>query len=80
VSQQELLEKVEGALDSLGIDHMVTGAVASSTQGAPRMTHDIDFVVSIKGSRCGGHSRGTSAARLDVTTLVERLRGEASPL
>ncbi len=41
-------------LDSLGIDHMVTGAVASSMQGAPRMTHDIDIVVSIKEADAAG--------------------------
>lgn len=32
-------------LDDLGIDYMVTGSVASSLQGEPRSTHDIDLVV-----------------------------------
>jgi hypothetical protein len=47
VSQQELLSRVIGALDDLGIDYMVTGSLASSLQGEPRSTHDIDLVVAL---------------------------------
>lgn len=45
MSQQELLEAVIGALEALEIQYMVTGAVVSSMQGEPRLTHDIDFVI-----------------------------------
>jgi len=45
MSQQQLLEKVVPVLDSLGIDYMITGSLASSMQGEPRSTHDIDLVV-----------------------------------
>jgi hypothetical protein len=45
MSQQQLLEKVLPLLDSLGIDYMITGSIASSIQGEPRSTHDIDLVV-----------------------------------
>ncbi|MGC8640973.1 MAG: hypothetical protein ACP5XB_13995 [Isosphaeraceae bacterium] len=34
-------------LDDLGIRYMVTGSLASSIQGAPRLTHDIDLVVEL---------------------------------
>lgn len=37
-----------GALESAGIDYMVTGSIASSLQGEPRLTHDIDVVVAIQ--------------------------------
>ena len=47
MSQQELLARVVTALDAAGIEYMVTGSVASSLQGEPRSTHDIDFVVAI---------------------------------
>lgn len=47
MSQQELLKKVVQVLDETGIEYIVTGSVASSLQGEPRSTHDIDFVVSI---------------------------------
>jgi len=47
VSQQELLSRVTHALDDLGIDYMVTGSLASSIQGEPRSTHDIDLVVAL---------------------------------
>jgi hypothetical protein len=47
MSQQELLIRVTRSLDDLGIDYMLTGSFASSIQGAPRSTHDIDLVVSM---------------------------------
>lgn len=47
MSQQELLIRIVRALDSAGIPYMVTGSLASSLQGEPRATHDIDLVVSI---------------------------------
>jgi hypothetical protein len=51
VSQQELLTYVVHALESAGIDYMVTGSIVSSLQGEPRLTHDIDFVVAIERDR-----------------------------
>ena len=50
MSQQELLKKVIQVLEDTGIDYMVTGSVASSLQGEPRSTHDIDLVVAIQES------------------------------
>lgn len=47
MSQQELLKRVVTALDAAGIDYMVTGSIASSLQGEPRATHDLDVVVQI---------------------------------
>jgi hypothetical protein len=34
-------------LAAAGIDYMVSGAIASSLQGEPRATHDIDIVVAV---------------------------------
>ncbi|MBM4065661.1 MAG: hypothetical protein FJ266_08475 [Planctomycetes bacterium] len=48
MSQQELLKIVLQALDESGIQYMVTGSIASSLQGEPRSTHDIDLVVAIE--------------------------------
>jgi hypothetical protein len=45
MSQQELLKKVIGILDSTGTAYMVTGSFVSSVQGEPRASHDIDLVV-----------------------------------
>ena len=45
MSQQQLLVKILPLLESLGIDYMITGSIASSLQGQPRSTHDIDLVV-----------------------------------
>ncbi|MHB1556616.1 MAG: hypothetical protein ACYC61_03930 [Isosphaeraceae bacterium] len=47
MSQQELLKRVIGILDGLGVAYMVTGSVTSSLQGEPRSTHDIDLVVDL---------------------------------
>ncbi len=47
MSQPELLKLVARRLEAAGIDYMITGSVASSLQGEPRATHDIDVVVAI---------------------------------
>ena len=47
MSQQELLTSVSAALDSMGIDYMVTGSVASSFYGEPRLSHDIDVLLHV---------------------------------
>ena len=48
MSQPELLTLVAQRLDAAAIPYMVTGSVASSLQGEPRATHDIDVVVAIR--------------------------------
>ena len=47
MSQQALLKRVVEALDGAGIPYMLTGSLASSLQGEPRASHDIDLVISI---------------------------------
>ena len=42
---------VARALESVGAEYFVGGSVASSLQGEPRATNDIDFVVSLRPSR-----------------------------
>jgi hypothetical protein len=48
MSQPELLASVIRVPQAAGVDYMVTGSVASSLQGEPRSTHDIDLVVNIR--------------------------------
>jgi hypothetical protein len=48
VSQPELLKLVARRLEAAGIEYMITGSVASSLQGEPRATHDIDVVVAVR--------------------------------
>jgi hypothetical protein len=45
MSQQDLLRSVVRTLDDCGCEHMLTGSFASSLQGEPRLSHDIDLVV-----------------------------------
>jgi len=47
MSQPELLKQVVAALGSSGIPYMLTGSYASSFQGEPRLTHDIDLVIAV---------------------------------
>jgi hypothetical protein len=49
MSQQELLKKVVQTFEATGIEYMITGSVASSLQGEPRASHDIDVVIAIHG-------------------------------
>jgi hypothetical protein len=48
MSQQDLLNKVVRALDESGSAYMLTGSFASSMQGEPRLSHDIDLVVDLR--------------------------------
>lgn len=45
-SQADLLERVVGALDAVGIEYMVAGSIGSSLHGHPRATNDLDIVIS----------------------------------
>jgi predicted nucleotidyltransferase len=68
MSQQELLKRVIQVLKESRIQYMITGSVASSLQGEPRSTHDIDIVIAIQKS---------VAKKLDVESLWKRLMDEA---
>ncbi len=46
--QLELLSRVLRALDESECPYMLTGSFASSMQGEPRLSHDIDLVVDFK--------------------------------
>ncbi len=60
MSQQELLKKVIQALEGAGIEYMVSGSLASSLQGEPRSTHDIDIVVAVRRSTANALVRAFS--------------------
>lgn len=47
MSRQALLNRVVQALGEAGVEYMVTDSLASSYYGEPRLTHDIDVVVSM---------------------------------
>lgn len=46
MTDQDVLRRVTGALERVGIAHMLTGSFASSYHGSPRSTQDIDIVIS----------------------------------
>jgi hypothetical protein len=47
MSQSELLKDVVGVLDHRNVPYMLTGSYASSFQGYPRSSHDIDLVIEL---------------------------------
>lgn len=47
MSQTRLLTEAIDALDAVGVGYLLTGSFASSLQGEPRATHDVDFVVEV---------------------------------
>lgn len=47
MSQSELLIEAVEALESAGAGYLLSGSLASSMQGEPRATHDIDLVVEV---------------------------------
>jgi len=61
VPEQSLLRRVTAALDAAGVEYMLSGSLASSLQGEPRATHDIDLVVDIRAA--------------DVSRIVAALSG-----
>lgn len=64
MSQQALLTRIVGALNGAGIPYMLTGSLASSLQGEPRATHDIDLVVDIAASDVARVTRALSAPQV----------------
>lgn len=47
MSQADLLTEAVRALDRAGVGYLLSGSLASSIQGEPRATHDIDLVVEV---------------------------------
>lgn len=45
MSQQELLKKTLHALNEHDFPYMLTGSIVSSIQGEPRLSHDIDVII-----------------------------------
>ena len=79
MSQQDLLRKVVSALDKAEIDFMLTGSFASSLQGEPRSTHDIDLVVDMKSSHINFLMKEFPAPDyyLSKTAITDALRTES---
>ena len=79
MSQQALLKRIVEALDEAGIPYMLTGSLASSLQGEPRTTHDIDLVVDIAPADVARVSQALSGPHiyLDERAVSEATRRRA---
>jgi hypothetical protein len=54
VRERELFVDCVRRLNSAGLAHMLTGSMASSHWGQPRLTHDLDFVIQLPPSQVSG--------------------------
>lgn len=79
MSQQELLRRVIQALDDAGIEYMVTGSVASSLQGEPRSTHDIDLVAAMERATAGKLAKAFPPPdfHLDEESIVDAINNQS---
>lgn len=80
MSQQEVLATVVRVLEEAGIPYMLTGSVASSLQGEPRSTHDIDVVVALGEADVPALLRAFPSPDyyLDETTVRDAIRRQAT--
>jgi hypothetical protein len=81
---------VTAVLEHTGITYMVTGSLASSMQGEPRATHDVDLVVAIPDTSVGAllasfpedeyyldpESVRTAIADRDMFNLIDMTSGD----
>jgi hypothetical protein len=72
LTTEELVGKVIDALNTCGVDYMVTGSLASNVYGIARMTKDADFVLHLKGDEINAIARSVAPTfRLDGQMAFE---------
>jgi hypothetical protein len=70
---------VAGALDRAGVEYFLGGSVASSLQGEPRSTNDIDFVVDLRSESVAALIRELGEEfEVDEEALRDAVRARAS--
>jgi len=70
---------VARALERLGIPYFVGGSLASSLQGEPRSTNDVDFVVDLPEARVDAFAEALGPAfEVDVDALKDAARRRGS--
>ena len=72
MSQSDLLIETVEALASAGVGYVLTGSLASSLQGEPRATHDIDLVIEVDMRAVDGLARAFSAPRYFFDQIAAR--------
>lgn len=73
----DIAVKVATALTSVGAEYFVGGSLASSLQGEPRATNDIDFVISLP--TIDNAYLDSWAVRLGLTELLADARSARTP-
>ena len=81
----ELTNIFTSRLEAVGLTYFVTGSVASLVYGEPRMTHDVDLVLTLADAdarasasrRPGPSSRALRAERSGSRAVVDTVRRAA---
>ena len=72
MSQSDLLIETVSALEAAGVGYMLTGSLASSLQGEPRATHDVDLVIEVDMRAVVGLAAAFSAPRYFFDQIAAR--------
>lgn len=72
MSQSQLLIEAVSALENAGVGYLLTGSLASSIQGEPRATHDIDIVIEVDVSVVAALARAFGAETYHFDDVAAR--------
>ena len=72
MEQAELLRHVIDMLEQQGITYLLVGSLASGVYGEPRLTHDIDIVIELRGEQAGALCRAFPAPEYYVSEQAAR--------
>jgi hypothetical protein len=72
MSQSDLLIGAVEALERAGVGYMLTGSLASSIQGEPRATHDVDLVIEVDFTVVDGLAVAFGAPRFYFDSVAAR--------
>ena len=70
MDQKDTLRHLVAACEDLGLDYFITGSIASSLYGEPRMTHDIDVVIRFRDGQLPPFLAAFAEARFRVDELA----------
>lgn len=84
MNQADLLRYVVDVLEAQRLPYMIVGSFASASYGEPRLTHDIDLVVQLRGDAverlCNAFPAPGRLDRQETRPLArQELRGPARP-
>lgn len=78
MSVSRLFEKLQEALEAIGIPYFVTGCFVSSAHGIPRSTNDIDIIIAPTGEQLNARTPTAMTRRAFAGDGSRRSRASTS--